>query len=75
MGDRSTNDAERPVEPPGQGGEWVALEEAAALASCPEEWLMDRCRDGRLPSRQVAGAGLVVPLTTARALAAGRISD
>lgn len=53
----------------------MALEEAAALASCPEEWLMDRCRDGRLPSRQVAGAGLVVPLTTARALAAGRISD
>jgi hypothetical protein len=60
--------------PEGDEKEWIPLAEAAAIAGCPEPWLMDRCRDGRLPSRPVSGSRLV-PLTTVRALVAGRISE
>jgi hypothetical protein len=55
--------------------EWVSLSEAASMTGCTEFWLIDRCRDGRLPSRTVAGGGLAVPLATVRALVAGNISE
>jgi hypothetical protein len=60
-------------------GGWVSLADAAADCGCDEAWLLDRCRDGRLPSRPGPGAeaesGRVVPLATARALVEGHISD
>jgi hypothetical protein len=55
--------------------EWVLLSEAASTTGCTESWLMDRCRDGRLPSRPAPGSGRLVPLVTVRALVAGRISE
>jgi hypothetical protein len=58
-----------------EDGEWVSLSGAAAITGCPEFWLVDRCRDGRLPSRLAPGRGVVVPLATMRALVAGMISD
>ncbi len=56
-------------------GGWVPLADAAANCGCEEAWLLDRCRDGRLPSRPGPGSGRVVPLATARALVEGHISD
>lgn len=64
--------------------EWVPLARAAELVGCSEDWLMDRCRDGRLPQRptpsatESSGGGeasFVVPLSTARALTARDITD
>jgi hypothetical protein len=54
---------------------WVSVEEAAAQTGCTQAWLLDRCRDGRLPSRPDAGSDAVVPLATVQALVSGRISD
>ena len=73
MADRS--DATPAPEEPGGEADWVPLSDAAAIAGCPEHWLMDRCQDGRLPSRPGPGSGVLVPLATAQALAAGQISD
>jgi hypothetical protein len=62
-------------EPTPDEAEWVLLTDAAAGVGCTEAWLLDRCADGRLPSRQSPGSELLVPLATVRALVAGRISD
>jgi hypothetical protein len=55
--------------------EWVLLTDAAAGAGCTETWLLDRCADGRLPSRPAPDSGLLVPLATVQALVTGQISD
>lgn len=55
--------------------DWVPISEAAARTGSDEAWLVDRCRDGRLPSRSAPGSESLVPLTTAQALVAGRISE
>jgi hypothetical protein len=58
--------------------EWVPVAHAAKILAVSESWILDQCRDGRLPSRRAPGqqgAQLTVPLSTARALAVGEISD
>ena len=68
--------ADQPDQPGrADAAEWVLLTDAAAGEGCTEAWLMDRCADGRLPSRPAPESGLLVPLATVRALVSGRISD
>jgi len=58
--------------------QWVPVARAAELTGCTEEWLMDRCRDGRLPHRPAAsaeGSEFVVPLSTVRAFVACEITE
>jgi hypothetical protein len=58
--------------------EWVQVAHAAKIIGTSESWILELCRDGRLPSRPVPGrqgAQIAVPLSTARALAVGRISE
>jgi hypothetical protein len=74
MGDRSDEDVRGQAATAAEDG-WVPLAEAATTAGCTEEWLLDRCRDGRLPSRPGPGSGPMVPLATVQAFADGHISD
>jgi hypothetical protein len=58
--------------------EWVPVAHAAKILVVSESWILEQCHDGRLPSRKAPGregAQLTVPLSTARALAVGEISD
>jgi hypothetical protein len=57
--------------------QWVPVARAAELMGCTEEWLMDRCRDGRLPRRTASAEGpeFVVPLSTVRAFVACEITE
>jgi hypothetical protein len=67
----------------GTGGpetQWVSVAQAAQATGTSEAWIMDRCRDGRLPHRAAGGAesrgtDRMVPLATVRALVEGRISE
>jgi hypothetical protein len=77
-------------QPPGDDGmasgigaseaQWVSVAQAAQATGTSEAWIMDRCRDGRLPHR-AAGApdsserDWMVPLAIVRALVDGRISE
>jgi hypothetical protein len=60
-------------EPSDEG--WVPLGEAAERTGSVESWLLDRCHDGRLPSRPGPDSGLLVPLATVQALVDGRITE
>jgi hypothetical protein len=75
MTDRSQGSEPDSNEPALHDEGWVLLAEAARRTGCVESWLLDRCRDGRLPSRPGPGTGLLVPLATAQALVDGRISE
>lgn len=60
--------------------EWVSVAWAAQATGASEAWIMDRCRDGRLPHRaagasESSGMDRLVPLATVRALVDGRISE
>lgn len=60
--------------------EWVSVARAAQATGASEAWIMDRCRDGRLPHRaaeapESSGTDRMVPLATVRALVDGRISE
>jgi hypothetical protein len=74
MGDRPGEDAPAAGASDADEG-WVPLAEAAQRMGCTEEWLHDRCRDGRLPSRPGPGSEPTVPLATVRAFVEGWISD
>jgi hypothetical protein len=61
-------------------GQWVSVAQAAQGTGTSEAWIMDRCRDGRLPYRaadapESSGTDRMVPLATVRALVDGRISE
>ncbi|HEY6698327.1 MAG TPA: hypothetical protein VIZ67_08880 [Acidimicrobiales bacterium] len=77
-------------QPPGDDGiasgagapeaQWVSVAQAAQATGTSEAWIMDRCRDGRLPHRaggaaESPGTNRMVPLATVRALVEGRISE
>ena len=60
--------------------QWVSVAQAAQATGTSEAWIMDRCRDGRLPHRAAGtpespGTDRMVPLATVRALVDGRISE
>ncbi len=60
--------------------QWVSVAQAARATGTSEAWIMDRCRDGRLPHRaagapESSGTDRMVPLATVRALVDGRISE
>lgn len=54
---------------------WVSLAEAAERTGADEPWLLERCREGTLPSRPAPDDGLLVPLATAEALASRTITE
>ena len=77
-------------QPPGDDGiasgigaseaQWVSVAQAAQATGASEAWIMDRCRDGRLPHRAAdapdsSERDWMVPLATVRALVDGRISE
>lgn len=69
------DDAHGPAGPERAEEGWVSLADAASVTGCAGTWLLDRCRDGRLPSRSAEHRELIVPLATVRALVAGEISE
>lgn len=89
-GDGYTQSVTDSQQPPGDDGiasgtgaseaQWVSVAQAAQATGASEAWIMDRCRDGRLPHRAAGAPGSsgrdrIVPLATVRALVDGRISE
>jgi hypothetical protein len=75
MTDRSQGTEPESNEPVVDNEGWVPLAEAAERTGRADSWLMDRCNDGRLPSRPGPDSRLLVPMATVEALADGRITE